>query len=248
MLPFSFEDEMDYYDLLDVKPEATPEQIREGYLRAKAAYGKGSLAIYTLMDPQETQETLAKIEEAYQVLSAPERRKEYDQRHGSISTPAIAGGGAAIDAAQPFEARAPREELRIAKVISIDRNPVIETAPPVSRASVETVEHTTVADSISESVKDPTIDEEIANQSDWSGAFLKRVREARCLSIEEMSNITRVAKSYLMAIEADDYAKLPVAVFTRGFVIQIAKILKLPHEKVSLHFMARFNSARPAAK
>ena len=56
-----------------------------------------------------------------------------------------------------------------------------------------------------------------------------------------MSAITKISKSYLMAIEEDNFAKLPAAVFLRGFVFQIARVLKLPADKVASAYIARYH-------
>src|SRR5262245_39067010 len=50
------------------------------------------------------------------------------------------------------------------------------------------------------------------------GAYLRQLREARGVSLEEIARMTRVTHSYLVALEADDFALLPEPVFTRGFI------------------------------
>jgi cytoskeletal protein RodZ len=59
-----------------------------------------------------------------------------------------------------------------------------------------------------------------------------------------MSNITKISKTYLQAIEQDDYKKLPALVFVRGFLVQVCRILKLPKEKVLDAYLQRFKAAK----
>ena len=73
---------------------------------------------------------------------------------------------------------------------------------------------------------------------------LRKVREARNVPVEEMSEFTKISKAYLIAIEEENYAKLPAAVYLRGFIIQISKYLRLPHEKVATAYMDRVTLAR----
>ena len=83
---------------------------------------------------------------------------------------------------------------------------------------------------------------EIELESEWRGPFLKRIREAYKISIEELSNTTKITKAYLNAIEADNFTKLPAPVYVRGFITQIAKALRLVPERVVPVYMTRFNT------
>ena len=55
------------------------------------------------------------------------------------------------------------------------------------------------------------------------GARLREAREARGLSLRELSDQTRIARRYLEAIEADDYKELPGGIFNRSFIKAYAK-------------------------
>ncbi len=89
---------------------------------------------------------------------------------------------------------------------------------------------------------------ELETQTEWPGTLLRRVREARRISVEEMANITKVSKTYLFAIEEENFAKLPAPVFVRGFVHQVARTLKLPANDVVNAYMGRLNKHRPESK
>jgi hypothetical protein len=72
--------EQNFYDLLEVSPSATPEEILKAYERARVLYGAGSLAAYTLLTPEEGAALARRIEEAGDVLFDPEARASYDAR------------------------------------------------------------------------------------------------------------------------------------------------------------------------
>ncbi|HEX8634797.1 MAG TPA: helix-turn-helix domain-containing protein [Pyrinomonadaceae bacterium] len=55
------------------------------------------------------------------------------------------------------------------------------------------------------------------------GARLRAAREARGISLRELSDQTRIARRYLEAIEADDYKELPGGIFNRSFIKAYAK-------------------------
>ncbi|HYG11725.1 MAG TPA: helix-turn-helix domain-containing protein [Pyrinomonadaceae bacterium] len=55
------------------------------------------------------------------------------------------------------------------------------------------------------------------------GARLRQAREARGVSLRELSDQTRIARRYLEAIESDDYKELPGGIFNRSFIKAYAK-------------------------
>jgi hypothetical protein len=66
------------YEILEVAPAAAPYEIEAAYARAKSLYGPGSLATYTLMEPEESQRLVGRIEDAGRVLLDAEARARYD--------------------------------------------------------------------------------------------------------------------------------------------------------------------------
>jgi len=79
-----------------------------------------------------------------------------------------------------------------------------------------------------------------ADISDYDGATLKRLREQLQVNLDDVAMATRVPLRHLINIEADNYACLPVPVYTRGFVVNFARHLSLDAEKVAESFMAKF--------
>lgn len=62
------------------------------------------------------------------------------------------------------------------------------------------------------------------------GEHLKRERELREVSLDELSKATRISNRFLQALENEDWAKLPGGVFGHGFVRSIARYLGLSEE------------------
>ena len=52
--------------------------------------------------------------------------------------------------------------------------------------------------------------------------------------------VTKISRAYLTCLEEEEFESLPAAVFVRGFVVQAAKALKLPHEKVASNYMDHY--------
>ena len=64
------------------------------------------------------------------------------------------------------------------------------------------------------------------------GEHLKREREMRGVSLEEISQATRIAPRFLTAIENEQWDKLPGGVFNRGFIRSIAHYLGLDEDSM----------------
>jgi hypothetical protein len=69
-----------FYELLEISPSATPEEIERACERARRLYGPGSLATYALLPPEVSEALARRIDEAYQTLLDPEARAAYDAR------------------------------------------------------------------------------------------------------------------------------------------------------------------------
>ena len=60
------------------------------------------------------------------------------------------------------------------------------------------------------------------------GTYLSHLREERGLSIEELARVTRVSPRFLEALEREDFAALPVSVFTKGHIRACCQALGVP--------------------
>src|ERR1043165_9818237 len=70
------------------------------------------------------------------------------------------------------------------------------------------------------------------------GQYLRRHREARRMSVEEVSRATRVPSASVERIEADQFDELPGEVFVRGFLRSYAQAVGLPAEEVLARYTA----------
>jgi curved DNA-binding protein CbpA len=226
------DENLSFYDVLEIAPDAKAEEIRESYLRLKIAYGKDSLAHYTLLDKSETESLLKRIENAYNVLSHSERRKQYDQSFAK------------------FDFNAQQEEFSDDPLIAPrtdfstpTQNRNMQASVASENEAAATSSHPTTTEPPKENRADP-LDLEVANETEWHGEFIKKVREARGLTVEDIAESTKISRKYVNAIESETYAQLPAPVFVRGFIVQICKTLRVPPDTASLKYMERFNKAR----
>jgi curved DNA-binding protein CbpA len=218
------DDPLSLYDVLELTPDATPQEIRSAYLRLKSAYGKDNIAHYTVFSREETEKMLQNIENAYITLSNPERRRNYDQNQGLDTPPADFFGAPTSSSTGMAEGSA----SLAAMTASMSHTPMQSSARPMSQDS---------------QLND--LEMIIQNEQNWSGGALRRIREARRITLEDLSDYTRISRTYLQALEEDDFNKLPALVYVRGFLQQVSRRLKLPADAVSVAYLSRLKTARP---
>lgn len=73
------------------------------------------------------------------------------------------------------------------------------------------------------------------------GEHLKREREMRGVSLEEIANATRIGTRFLMALENEQWDRLPGGVFNRGFVRAVAHYLGLNEESMVAEYAMTTN-------
>jgi cytoskeleton protein RodZ len=72
------------------------------------------------------------------------------------------------------------------------------------------------------------------------GAGLRRTRESRGISLQQIAAATKLSPAALEAIERDDLGRLPGGIFTRTFVRSYAKELGVDPERTLQTFLAQF--------
>jgi hypothetical protein len=216
-----------FYEILEVSPSAGPADIYNAYQRACSTYSPKSPALYSMFTPSEAAELMNLIEEAYQTLSHQGRRREYDVRIGLAK--AKPTGPAPLPSTPQKASPQPDNDRWVGpvKVTPMKRD---ELPQGFARTKFSVYE-----------VKSE-IESEIASATEIDGLFLQKIRLYKGVTLDHMSDEIRVIKSTLVALEANDLEALPVAVFTRGFVVQIARLLGLDERKIADAYMKYFRA------
>jgi curved DNA-binding protein CbpA len=234
------------YDILELTPDATPQEIRSAYLRLKSAYGKDNIAHYSVFSRDETEQMLQNVENAYMALSNPEKRRAYDENQGfrAPSTPQsmdLFGSPSPSPMNSAQLAGMTSSPAPVSQPIIQGRDfpdPFAPTPVPSPNPTIQNLQS-----SLDLVMND--IDHVIRNEQMWSGPAIRRIREAKRISLEDLSDYTRISRSYLHALEEENYGKLPAVVYVRGFLQQVSRRLKLPHDLVSRQYLDRMRMAAP---
>jgi cytoskeleton protein RodZ len=78
------------------------------------------------------------------------------------------------------------------------------------------------------------------------GEHLKREREMRGVTLEEVAAATRISTRFLEAIESEQWDRLPGGAFTRGFIRSIARYLGLDEESTVAEYDLEIKGATQA--
>ena len=71
--------EMDFYELLNVDRQASPQEIERAYELCKLTYKTDSIAYHSILSEEERKNVLELIEQAFETLKNTKKRKAYDQ-------------------------------------------------------------------------------------------------------------------------------------------------------------------------
>lgn len=246
------------YELLEVSQAASAQEIEGAYQRVSGLVAPDSLAVYAMLDEVEVDSLRAQVETAYQTLRDPVARAAYDSSHHEAPRrPAVSAGQRLrpLPASQlPLPEPAAQPKAPSWPVVQ-PQGPSARVAtriggPSAAPASVEGAGPSgRQARSAPQSMGHrkqllPTLGLEYNDALEVTGALLRKIRESAQASLEDVSDITKISKRYLAAVEADDYANLPATVYVRGFVSEYARALGLEAREVAKSYMTQYQRYR----
>jgi len=80
------------------------------------------------------------------------------------------------------------------------------------------------------------------------GDKFRKAREAKELTLDDVSNVTKISPRMLQAIEEENFDKLPGGVFNKGFIRAYAKHLGLDAEEAITEYLECLRQAQVAAQ
>lgn len=190
MKPFK---EQNYYEVLEVSPDAAPLDIRRAYKQSFALYQDDSIASYSFFSEEERREILARIEQAYLTLINPQARSAYDQS-------LIASG--LLDADRTFR-DATKEPI-----------PIYDFQKNRGERSSLAKRSDELRSRIAQS---PEIRDLLARET-FGGADLEKLRTTLRVSLEEIAEKTNIRIDILRAIESENVDRFPPLVYLKGFL------------------------------
>ena len=72
-----------------------------------------------------------------------------------------------------------------------------------------------------------------------TGADLKKIREARGMSLRHIAAVTKIGSRFLEYIEEDRFAFLPATVYLRGFLLEYARLVGIDPRRTAEAYLSR---------
>lgn len=205
--------EMDAYELLEIPYNATVKDIQVAYGRLLEPYLETSPLTLSLYTKEERESFRDRLEDAYKRLINTGLRQRYDDD--------LIGRGRMEPGQRVEEYGEPASE-------SSGSFPTPGgTVHPGEDASARAARNV------------EAILEEIHQ---FDGKALRRIREARGISIAEIVSETNIRTWYIECMEAERFDALPAPLYLRGFLKQIAQYLGLDPERVLIDYLTNFQA------
>jgi curved DNA-binding protein CbpA len=212
-----------YYEILEIRPNASYKEIEEAYRRAKETYSGEAPATYSLFTAEECKEISDAIEMAYKTLSFSKSREEYDRRLSAGID--VRDFRYYTDTKEAIKPSPPATEQKEEKVM-----------PSYHAVSKETDLHPPQESA-------PHNDTETYEGVEFNGKMLKLIRERKGMSLNFIAEKTRISIIYLEHIEGDKYQHLPAEVYLKNYLMQYARAIGLDPKRVVEDYMKFYGKA-----
>ncbi len=199
---------INFYQLLEVSPDAKSMDIINAYRQAKLTYKSDSMAAYSLFDGEELEQIQSDIELAYDTLSNAEKRLAYDTERGLRQTSQASPG--------------------ISKEAKQDDNTALQSNGEQQQDNV--------VDLASEAQSPAGIRYRMAVATVFPGSLLREIREFKGIELTSIADHTKISRQYLQAIEDENRQHLPEAAYLKGYLKQYAAEIGLDPERVASHY------------
>jgi curved DNA-binding protein CbpA len=207
-------EEMDFYELLNMPLDASPKDIENAYLLAVATYHREGLASYGGLGDVDRRLMLDKVEEAFQTLRDPEKKKAYD--------PLVLPGHPEFQQRAYFRRSTSRLEIEDASEEERlwDKIKAV-LSPPRHRGDGHG--HRKNGDEWER--------ERLPQDFYYYGDYLKKVREKRGLSREDIAERCGISPARLESLEEESFPSLSHGEELLEGLKRYAKCLGLDSEK-----------------
>ena len=222
---------LNYYDIFGLDRGASTQEVNARYEQLKQIYESSHFFMRGLMNEKELYIYNILLDHIVRIIGNPELRKEYDMEIHERTTELKSSFPETFDIQEIVR----RYEKNLNKTIKTPvPHDVYGRETPVERPNT-TVDSYQLQKTL----------EQLA-ESKITGENIKQIREAAGISLQALSDKTRISRFILSAIEQEDFKGLPAAIYVRGFLENLCRTLRIPSDyksKIVSEYMERMKAA-----
>jgi DnaJ-class molecular chaperone len=207
--------EQNYYELLNISPRASTQEVRWAYDQTMSIFSADSIATYSLLSQKERELILSRIVDAYKTLTNSNLRTEYNQL-------LLESGELFPEDIGPFSSEKPDAINGRVREVEVESLLAEEEAAESQMHATE--------DSFTLIEIDSAV----------TGKDIQALRIEQEKSIEHIHRKTNIPKKTLEDIEEERFEGLPPLVYLKGFLKIYARILNVDESQMVDGYVKRF--------
>ena len=249
--------EENYYQILEVLKTASLVEIRDAYEGKLEETQLDAFAAYSLLPEDETEEILLHFSQAFMTLANPIARAKYDDelQQGTVSVEM-----------QPVTKKEHLTKIKKSVRVKTKTVPLPLITPKKAKAEKEIEIKKSVIRNIVEethaerlgnyqklSAKNELAEESLeefystfkthGSKLSYNGTILQQIRKIKSITLEELAQITCIRKTYLRAIEDENFSKFTSEIYLKGYLLCYIEALQLPKEQVLTDYVLLYKNS-----
>ena len=249
--------EENYYQILEVPKTASLVEIRDAYEGKLEETQLDAFAAYSLFPEDETEETLLNFSQAFVTLANPVARAKYDDelQQGMVSVEM-----------QPVTKKEHLPKIKKSVRVKTKTVPLPLLLPKKAKAEKEIeIKKSVIRNIVEESHAERlgnyqklSAKNELAEESleefystfkthggklSYNGTILQQIRKIKSVTLEELAQITCIRKTYLRAIEDENFSKFTSEIYLKGYLLCYIEALQLPKEQVLTDYVLLYKNS-----
>ena len=251
--------EENYYQILEVLKTASLLEIRDAYEGKLEETQLEAFAAYSLLPEEETEEKLLHFSQAFVTLANPVARAKYDDelQQSMVSSEM-----------QPVTEKEQIKKLYSKKSVRGKTKTVPPHPSPPKKVKAEKeieIKKSVTRDVVVESQAERlgnyhklAAKNELAEESleefystfrthggklSYNGTILQQIRKIKSVTLEELAQITCIRKTYLRAIEDENFSKFTSEIYLKGYLLCYIEALQLPKEQVLTDYILLYKNS-----
>ncbi len=251
--------EENYYQILEVPKTASLLEIRDAYEGKLEETQLDAFAAYSLLPEDETEEKLLHFSQAFVTLANPVARAKYDDE---LQQSMVSAEMQPVTEKEQIKKLYSKKSLR-GKTKTVP--PHLSTPKKVKAEKEIEIKKSVTRDVVVESQAERlgnyhklAAKNELAEESleefystfkthggklSYNGTILQQIRKIKSVTLEELAQITCIRKTYLRAIEDENFSKFTSEIYLKGYLLCYIEALQLPKEQVLTDYVLLYKNS-----